>query len=89
LLAHPLLKEPAVSIERKDIRAKLDAQVHAQLKVICECDAIEMGDYIELVLLPVIARRVHDAIELSARLHGLGISRKTRDSAGKTGIEQE
>ena len=78
-----------MSIERKDIRSKLDAQVHAQLKIICECDVVEMGDFIEAVLLPVIARRVHDAIELSAKLHGLGKSGTVRESQGKPGNVRE
>jgi len=35
-----------------------------------------MGDFIEAVLLPVIERRVHAAIELAARLRRFGNNRE-------------
>lgn len=36
-----------MALERKDIRAKLDADTHAMLKAICDFDEIDMGEYIE------------------------------------------
>lgn len=78
-----------MSLDRKDIRAKLDPDKHAQLRVICDIDGVDMGDFIEAALLPVIAKRVHDAIELSSRLHGLGIAGSDRESPGVAGSGRE
>lgn len=69
-------------IERKDIRAKLDDDVHSALKAICEVDGIDMGEFIEQALLPVIEKRVHDAILLADKLPRQGISGKNRERPG-------
>jgi hypothetical protein len=68
-----------MSLDRKDIRAKLDADVHAKLRAICDADNIDMGLYIEQVLVPVIEKRVHDAIMLVRSL----------PHPGKTGSDRE
>lgn len=78
-----------MALERKDIRAKLDADTHAQLRAICDVDGIDMGDFIEAVLLPVIAKRVHDAIELSGRLRQLGKTGSDREFPGVAGSGRE
>lgn len=78
-----------MSLDRKDIRAKLDPDRHAQLRAICEIDGVDMGDFIEAALLPVIAKRVHDAIELADRLRGLGMSGKSREWPGVAGSDRE
>ena len=78
-----------MALERKDIRAKLDADTHAQLRAICDVDGIDMGDFIEAVLLPVIAKRVHDAIELSGRLRPLGKTGSDREFPGVAGSGRE
>ena len=78
-----------MSLERKDIRAKLDADRHAQLRAICEIEGVDMGDFIEAVLLPVIERRVHDAIELAGRLRRLGITGNEKPLAGISGSGRE
>ena len=68
-----------MSLERKDIRAKLSAERHAQLRAICDVDGVDMGDFIESVLLPVIEKRVHDAIALATRLPHPGITGSDRE----------
>ena len=78
-----------MSLERKDIRAKLSPERHAQLRAICEVDGVDMGDFIEAALLPVIEKRVHDAIELAARLPRQGISGSGRESPGTQGSAKE
>jgi hypothetical protein len=78
-----------MSLERKDIRAKLDPDRHAQLRAICEIDGVDMGDFIEAVLVPVIERRVHDAIELAARLQRLGMSGSEKSRQGTSGSGRE
>lgn len=76
-------------LERKDIRAKLDPDRHAQLRAICDVDGVDMGDFIESVLLPVIERRVHAAIELAARLQRSGITGSEKRPPGITGSGRE
>jgi hypothetical protein len=78
-----------MSLDRKDIRAKLDPDKHAQLRAICEIDGIDMGDFIEAILVPVIEKRVHDAIELATRLQRAGIAENLREQPGKAGSARE
>lgn len=78
-----------MSLDRKDIRAKLDPDRHAQLRAICEIDGVDMGDFIEAILVPVIERRVHDAIELAARLQRLGMSGSEKTRPGTSGNGRE
>lgn len=77
-----------MSLERKDIRAKLDDDMHAALKAICEVDEIDMGEFIESVLLPVIEKRVHDAILLADKLPRPGISGSIRERRASTSMRR-
>lgn len=76
-----------MSLERKDIRAKLDPDHHAQLRAICDIDGVDMGDFIEAVLVPVIQKRVHDAIALASRFPRQGITGSGRESPGIAGSD--
>ena len=78
-----------MSLERKDIRAKLSPEAHALLRAICEVDGVDMGDFIEAALLPVIEKRVHDAIALASRLPRPGISGSGREWQAKDGSDGE
>lgn len=78
-----------MSLERKDIRAKLSADMHAKLKAICDVDEVDMGDFIEAVLVPVIERRVHDASVLAAKLQRLGFAGNENARPGITGSARE
>jgi len=68
-----------LSLERKDIRAKLDPDMHAKLKAICDVDGIDMGVFIENLLVPVIEKRVHDAMVLATELQRHGITGNKRE----------
>lgn len=74
-----------MAIERKDIRAKLDDDVHAALKAICDLDEVEMGEFIEAVLVPVIRKRCHDAIVLADRLQRAGFTGSVVSAPGIAG----
>ena len=74
-----------MSLERKDIRAKLDPDTHAQLKAICDVDGVDMGDFIEACVLPVVQKRVHDAMVLTDALQRQGITGNNRESPGVAG----
>lgn len=66
-------------LDRKDIRAKLDPDMHSKLKAICDVDNVDMGDFIESTLVPVIEKRVHDAMVLAEALQRQGITGKGRE----------
>jgi hypothetical protein len=63
-----------MSLERKDIRAKLDPDVHGALAVLAEVDQCDIGEWIERELVAVIKRRVHDAKIVATRVARLGIT---------------
>ena len=75
-----------MSLERQDARTKLDPDVHAALVAICDVDGVTIAEYIERLLVPVIAARIRDATVLAARLTALGIS---GIPPGKTGKGRE
>lgn len=74
-----------MSLERQDIRAKLDHDMHLKLKAICEVDGVDIGVFIEAVLVPVIERRVHDAMLLASKLPRPGITGSGREWPGTPG----
>lgn len=74
-----------MAIERKDIRAKLDDDMHAALKAICDLDGVDMGIFIEQLLVPVIQKRSHDAIVLADKLQRLGIAGSAQRTPGTVG----
>jgi hypothetical protein len=64
-----------VSLERKDVRASLDADLHGILKDICEHEGITTAEFIERLLVPVLERRYHDTMKLARRFQRSGYSR--------------
>jgi hypothetical protein len=54
-----------MSLERKDIRAKLAPDMHAALTVLAEVDRLDIGEWIERELCRVIVDRVHAANVIS------------------------
>lgn len=73
-----------MALERKDVRAKLDHDIHAALTVLCEVDQCELGEFIERELVRVIKQRLHAATVIAERTQRLGISGIGRDSLGVT-----
>lgn len=69
-----------MSLERKDVRAKLDHDTHAALEILCEVQGVTQAQFIESVLAPVIRRRVHEATLIAARVTVSGIAGNNRDS---------
>ncbi len=74
-----------MAIERKDIRLKVDDEVHTALKAICDLDGIDMGVFIEQLLVPAVEKRVHDAIALAERLQRAGIAGSQKRHPGAAG----
>jgi hypothetical protein len=65
-----------MSLERKDLRLKLDADDHAGLQLLAEADDVELAHFAERVLVREIRRRVHAAIVVADEAKRLGISGK-------------
>lgn len=65
-----------MSLERKDLRLKLDPDDHAALALLAEADESELAVWAERVLVRVIRRRVHGAIQLAKKAERLGIAGK-------------
>lgn len=68
-----------MSVERKDIRGKLDPDMHRAFKIFCDVDGLTEAEFIERVLVPVIERRVHEAIQAADALRDAGITGKNRE----------
>jgi hypothetical protein len=68
-----------MSLDRQDVRAKLDPDDHRALVAICNIDNTTIGEFIERLLVPVIRKRVHDAVLLAAALPREGTSGKGRE----------
>lgn len=61
-----------MSLERKDIRAKLDHDMHHALSVLADVDRKDIGEWVESVLIREIERRVHEATLIADRIPRLG-----------------
>lgn len=74
-----------MSLERKDIRCKLDADYHQALTVLAEIDRLDIGEFVERELRRVIELRCHDATVIAQRTAGLGIAGNAGEYQGVTG----
>ena len=63
-----------MSIERKDLRLKLDADDHAGLQLLAEADEVDLSEWAERLLKREIRRRVHAAMVLASKAQRLGIA---------------
>lgn len=68
-----------MSLERQDVRSKLDPDVKRALQAICDARGITESDFIEELLVPEIKRLVHEAHAIAARTPGAG---RNRDKSG-------
>lgn len=68
-----------MALERKDVRAKLDEEWHRALVVVSEADTLDIGEWVEELIVRELKRRVHDAHAIAAATQHLG----------KTGTERE
>lgn len=63
-----------MSLDRKDLRIKLDPDDHSGLQLLAECEGRELAEWAERVLVREIRRRVHAAIVLAKKAERLGIA---------------
>lgn len=69
-----------MSLERQNVNAKLDPEMHRALKAICDAEGVTMAEFIERVLVPVITRRVHEARLIAEAVDGPSFSGNRRQS---------
>lgn len=74
-----------MALDRKDIRAKLDVDMHVALKAIAESEGMDDGEWIESVLVPVIRRKLHAASLIVEKTLRAGITGNDRESPGISG----
>lgn len=73
-----------MALERKDVRAKLDAEDLDRLKAVCDFDEKDIGEWVEQLILREIDRRYAAARKESSlvdRLESLGKTGKSRESS--------
>lgn len=63
-----------MSLDRKDLRIKLDQDDHTGLTLLAESEGRELADWAERVLVREIRRRVHAAMVLAKKAERLGIA---------------
>ncbi len=74
-----------MSLDRKDVRLKLDHDMHQALGVLCEVERVDMGAFVERVVVDVIYQRLHAASLIADRAQRLGISGNRRERPGIAG----
>lgn len=74
-----------MSLERKDIRAKLDPDMHAALVIIADAEHCDIGEFVERELKRIIRDRVHAATVIAEETAGLGIIGRQREFPGILG----
>lgn len=74
-----------MSLERQDVRAKLDPEDHRALVRICDIDGVTIAEFIERLVVPVVHKRVHDANLLARDFPLPGTSGSNRESPGGGG----
>jgi hypothetical protein len=63
-----------MSLDRKDLRLKLNPDDHAGLQLLADAEDMDMGAWAEALLMREIRRRVHAAIVLAQKAERLGIT---------------
>lgn len=71
-----------MALPRKDIRAKLDHEVHEALVVICDATGVDLGEFVEREIERAVRERVHAAQAIASRAPQLGITGKPSGKAG-------
>lgn len=71
-----------MSLERKDIRGKLDPELHTALKIFADLDGVTEAEFIEAIIVPVLRRRIADATLAVSALQKAGIIGNNHEDAG-------
>lgn len=78
-----------MSLDPKDLRLKLERDVHAALDALADIEGVGLAEYAERIVGEFVRRRVHEATVLTERVGRSGISGKRWESPGKSGRGRE
>lgn len=78
-----------MSLDRKDLRLKLDPEVHSGLDLLADVDGKQLADLAEEIVGEWVRRRIHAATVVAERARRLGIAGNPRESAGVAGSGRE
>ena len=71
-----------MSVDRPDVKVRLDPQYHRALKRICDFKGLTMGEWIEDVVVARLREIVHEASVIAESAPDLGISGNGREKPG-------
>jgi DNA-binding XRE family transcriptional regulator len=71
-----------LSLERKDVRVKLDPETHEAYSRICERDGVNPGELAESLIEQFVADEMHKYMLSRTKFEGLGILGKIGDGQG-------
>lgn len=71
-----------MSLERKDVRLKLDHDMHAAAKALGDACGMEIAEWCESVLVGIIKKRVHESMVVVSQLEESGSLGTFRDISG-------
>lgn len=71
-----------MSLERQDVRAKVDPDVKRALKIYCDLKGLTEAEFLESLIEPVVRQFIHDSIEAADELRRQGIVGKNRERPG-------
>ena len=74
-----------MSLERKDVRFKLNADDHSGLCLISDIDSSDIAAWVEALVVAEVKRRIHEASVIVAEAERLGISGNNRESLKNQG----
>ena len=74
-----------MSLERKDLRLKLDPDVHAGLLLLADTDGVELNECAERVLAEYVRSRIHKATLIATKAARLGLTGNAGDASGNFG----
>jgi len=78
-----------MALDRKDVRAKLDPDLHEVMKAIALSESMDDGEWIESVLVREIGKRMHGASVIHEAAQRVGRAGKIRENPGARGRVME
>ncbi len=74
-----------MSLERKDVRAKLDPRWHDLMRAVADARGISDAEWVEELVMRELKHQVHVASVIAAAADRAGISGNSRESQGVAG----
>jgi hypothetical protein len=78
-----------MSLDRKDVRFKVEPELHQAIAVLAEAAVLDIGELCEQIVRQEVLRQVHVARVVAQRTAGLGIAGNFGESQGTPGKTRE